>query len=182
MSSCNVIVESGKAAYVVFAGGYKCMSPSIAEACQATDMVIDGIAGVVRREFGTRVFPNGRFCCGECGEWKAMDINDWAWAVRSWEDRKLINQKLICEECVDSDAFSEGGHFAVFAHEDMYISMRHDAEMVQERLLVNKWRKFAKHRKERREFALSSALVFKEQFDDRTEGWMQAWQAFMMCV
>ncbi len=183
MSSCVVIAESGKFPYIVFAGGYKCVSPSVAEACQATDIVIDGIAGVVRREFSTRIFPSGRFCCGECNEWKTLNIDNWAWAVRSWEgDGFLVRPKLICEQCVDTDAFADGCRFAVFVHEDMYISMRHDAEVAQERLFVNKWRKFAKRRKERREFALRSALVFKEQFEDRAESWMQAWMAFMTCV
>jgi hypothetical protein len=58
--------------------------------------------------------------------------------------------------------------------------MRYDAKKARSGGLVRKWRDNARLRKERREFALKSALVFKDVFENRPESWQQAWSAFMV--
>jgi hypothetical protein len=172
---------SGMLPCVVFGGGYKCFAPSVVEAVRATELEIEGIAGVSRHDYYTRVYPRGRFCCGECGEWKAMDVTNKAWAIRSSQGGcPLVCEKLVCEECSDSDAFAEGCRFAVLAQEDFYTIMRYDAKKARSGGLVRKWRDNARLRKERREFALKSALVFKDVFENRPESWQQAWSAFMV--
>jgi len=181
MSSYQVIDMPDMFPCIQFAGTYKCFVPSVIDAIQATEIVIDGIAGVTRHQHCTRVYPSGRFCCGECGLWKVLDTESRAWAIRSSEgDCPLVAPKLVCEECSDMDAFSEGCRFAVLAHEDFYVTMRHDFMKVYARMLSNKWRVAAKLRKERREFALKSALIFKTQFESRSEGWIHAWETFMV--
>lgn len=180
MSCCQVVEVDGGFPCVKFAGSYQCLVPSVVDAVPATEIVVDGIAGVVRHQYCTRVYPRGRFCCGVCGEWKVLDTESRAWAIRSSQGAcPLVVPKLVCEECCELDTFSEGCRFAVLAQEDMYLLMRNDAKRSNGRKLLNKWLKAAKLRKERREFALTSALVFSVQFESRSEGWVQAWHAFM---
>lgn len=181
MSSFKIVNEVGQFPYVMFGGSYKCSVPSVVEAMSATEVEIEGIAGVTRRQYGTRIYPRGRFCCGKCGEWKQLDDTNWAWAVRSaYGTCPLVCEKLVCENCVaQDDAFTVGCRFATLVHEDFYWSMRADAKRTRERFLVKKWQEVVRRRKERREFALKSALVFKETFDNRLEGWQQVWSAFM---
>jgi hypothetical protein len=181
MSSFQIVDEPGKFPFVMFAGGYRCCAPSIVEAMEATEIEIDGIAGVVGHQYCTRVYPQGRFCCGECGEWKELNVNSRAWAIRSsYGGCALVRPKLVCEDCSDSEAFSEGCRFATLAHEDFYVSMRGDARRARARSLVSRWQGNAKLRKERREFALKSAFVFREMFESRPEGWQDAWGAFIV--
>jgi hypothetical protein len=181
MSSFQIVEEPGMFPYVVFAGGYQCTAPSVVEAIKATEIEIEGIAGVLRHQYCTRVQPLGRFCCGACGEWKVLDVNSRAWAIRSSQGAcPLVCPRLVCEDCSESEAFEEGCRFAVLAHEDFYVSMRHDAKKARARALVRKWQENARLRKERREFALKSALVFKEMFVNRFENWQPAWSAFMV--
>jgi hypothetical protein len=180
MSSVQIIDEFGVFPFVVFGGGYRCDVPSVVDAVKATEIEIEGIAGVSRHEHYVRIYPRGRFCCGECGEWKVLDVSSRAWAIRSTEGTcPLVCPKLVCEECSDSEAFSEDCRFAIFAHEDMYLILRDDAKKAWSRALVRKWRENARLRKERREFALNTALVFRKVFECRPEGWQQAWSAFM---
>ncbi len=179
MSSCVVVAESGMFPYVVFGGQYRCLAPSVAEAVQATEIDIDGIAGVGKHQYVTRVYPRGRFCCGECGEWKVLDVINRAWAIRSTDGScPFVRPSLVCEDCSELDAFSQGCRFAVFAHEDFYRMMREDAKQMHSKMIINKWRLSAKLHKERREFALNSALVFKGSFDERSECWLHAWRTF----
>ena len=181
MSSFQIVNKLGEFPFVVFGGSYRCCVPSVAEATKATEIVIDGIAGVTRHMFCTRVYPQGRFCCGQCGESKVLDVDSRAWAIRSSDGGcPLVCPKLVCEDCVESEAFSEGCRFAVLAHEDFYVTMRSDAKRARARSLVSRWQGNAKLRKERREFALKSALVFKGMFESRPEGWQDAWGAFIM--
>ena len=180
MSSVQ-IVNDVQFPYVVFGGGYKCSVPSVVEAAAATEIEIDGIAGVAKQQYCTRVYPHGRFCCGECGEWKVLDMDNKAWAVRSsYGGCALVRPQLLCEDCSDGEAFSEGCRFAVLAQEDLFVIMRHEAKKAQAKSFGNKWQGNAKLRKERREFAFKSALVFREMFEGRPEAWQDAWGAFMV--
>jgi hypothetical protein len=180
MSSVQIVDKQGMFPYVVFGGGYKCLTPSVVEAVRATEIEIEGIAGVLGHEYCTRIYPRGRFCCGECGEWKVLDVNNRAWAIRSSQGScPLVCPRLVCEECSDSEAFEEGCRFAILGHEDFYMTMRSDAKKACSRALVRKWQENARLRKERREFALKTALVFRGMFECRPESWQQAWSAFM---
>ena len=181
MSSFKIVSEAGQFPYVVFGGGYKCSAPSVAEAMEATEVEIEGIAGVARHQYCTRIYPRGRFCCGKCDEWKEMNLISGAWAVRSsYGGCDLVCEKLVCEDCVEDEAFAEGCRFAVLAHEDFYVTMRSNAKRARGRFLVKKWQEAARRRKERREFAFKSAVVFKEMFNNRLEGWQQVWSEFMV--
>jgi hypothetical protein len=180
MSSIKIVEQPGEFPYVVFGGGYQCMSLSVVEAVKATEIEVEGIAGVLPHVYCTRTYPQGRFCCGKCGEWKALDMFNNAWAIRSsYYDSALACDKLVCEDCADSDEFSEGCQFEVLAQEDFYWVMRIEAKDARAKSLVRKWQEYAKLRKERREFVLKSALVFKDVFENRPESWQQAWSAFM---
>lgn len=178
MSSCKVVETDNGFSCVKFAGGYQCFTPSVITAVEATEIEVEGIAGVTRHQHFTRIYPRGRFCCGECCEWKVLDMESRAWAVRSPSEGCLIVPKLVCEECSDLDRF-EGCRFAVLAQDDFYMCMRNDAKRLKLKVLFNKWRMAAKLRKERRDLAMKSALVFREQFESRHEGWMQVWHAFI---
>lgn len=87
--------------------------------------------------------------------------------------------KLMCGDCSDDETFEEGTRFAVLACEDLYVNMRYNAKKALAKFLVSRWRGNAKLRKEKREFALNSALVFREMFENRPEGWQAAWGAFI---
>lgn len=181
MSSFQIVDKPGEFAYVMFGGGYRCFAPSVVEAMEATEIEIDGIAGVRGHQYCTRVYPQGRFCCGKCGEWKVLDVDNWAWAIRSsYGGCDLVFPKLVCEDCSELEAFSEGCRFAVLACEEFYVSMRHNANKAFARSFAGRWRKNAHLRKEKREFALNSALVFRQAFANRPEGWQGAWGAFMV--
>lgn len=180
MSSFQIVDKPGEFPYVVFGGGYRCYSPSVVEAMAATEIQIDGIAGVVGHRWCTKTYPRGRFCCGKCGEWKVLDVENWAWAVRSsYGGCPLVFPKLMCGDCSDDETFEEGTRFAVLACEDLYVNMRYNAKKALAKFLVSRWRGNAKLRKEKREFALNSALVFREMFENRPEGWQAAWGAFI---
>jgi hypothetical protein len=178
MSSGFVIDVPG--CKVLFAGGYQCAVPSVVEAIANTEIEIEGIAGVVAHQYSTRIYPRGRFCCGNCGERKEMDNNNHACAVRSYLGAcDLVCNKLVCEDCLQSDDFPEGCRVAALAHEDFYMLMRFKAMKVVPKKYIKRWFQTAKVRKERREFALNSSLVFREVFEGRAEGWNQMWGIFL---
>ena len=181
MSSFQIVDKQGMYPYVMFAGGYKCDVSSVVKACKATELEIYGIAGVTKHMYCTRVYPQGRFCCGKCSEWKVLDMNNWAWAIRSsYGECPLVCPKLVCEDCSESEDFSEGCRFAILSHEDFYVSMRNDAKKVWTRKFAHKWQVNAKRRKQHREFALKSAMVFQSMFEDRHESWQDIWSVFIM--
>jgi hypothetical protein len=185
MSSFSVVADAHVMGgeKVLFAGCYECMTPSVIKAVKGTEMEVEGIAGIVRYEHSIRVFPRGRFCCGECGVWKVMDQYNRAWAVRScWGSCELMRKSLVCEECAESETFEGLARFAALTHEDYYMEIRTNAEKAYCMALVNKWKKAAKLRKERRELTLKSAWVFRGLFEGRREGWQQAWATFLVHV
>lgn len=193
MSSFQVVDKSGEFPYVKFAGSYCCEAPSIVEAIKATEIEIEGIAGVTRHQYWVRIYPQGRFCCGQCAEWKVLDVESRAWAVRSaYGGCPLVNPKLVCEDCIEGGAFLGGCRYAVLAHDDFYVSMRNNARKALVKPLVTRWQGNAKLRKERRELAIMSGLVFKRVFfkkdpndtvqteKERPEGWQQVWNVFIV--
>jgi hypothetical protein len=160
---------------VMFAGGYKCNTPSVVKAFKASDIEIVGIADVVKSLYSTRIYPRGRLCCGKCGEWVELDNTSKAWAIRQ-PCGSLVCPKLVCEDCADT---FQGVRYATLAQEDFYVVMRRDAKNADTKAMIKKWQKNAMLRKERREFALKSALVFKGLFENYSEDWKQTWFMFM---
>lgn len=160
---------------VMFAGGYKCDIPSIVKAFEASEIEIEGIADVVKSLHSTRIYPRGRLCCGKCGEWVELDHTSRAWAIRD-SYGTLVCPKLVCEDCADT---FNGVRYATLAQEDFYVAMRYDAKKAYAKAMAKKWQRNAMLRKERREFALKSALVFKGLFENCPEDWKHTWSVFI---
>ena len=145
---------------VMFCGNYRCSTPSIVEAIQNTEIIIDGIAGVIAHQFTMRIYPRGRFCCGVCGEWKELDKDDHAWAIRSGETSNLVCHSLVCSDCATDEEF-HGCRFAALVHQEYFEFVRNEAADALVKRMISKWRRTVQERKNRRHFVMMASLVFK---------------------
>jgi hypothetical protein len=165
--------------FVMFCGNYRCSTPSVVEAIQNTEIIIDEIAGVVGYQFSMMTYPRGRFCCGVCGEWKDLDKDNHAWAIRSGQTCQLVCDALVCNDCAEHEEF-QGHRFASLAHQDYFEGIRDRATDALVNRMITKWRKAVHVHKERRQFVKMSSLVFKRHLAETSVDWRTVMEAFMV--